>query len=649
MNRRYHLLAQLLMSTSTMAVTLGGGAAPVDIAPSNSTAPAISGTPQVGSLLTASTGVWSGSPTPTYAYQWNRAGSPISGETASSYTVVTADIGQNITVTVTATNTAGSASATSAAVVGQAASTFSPSSLFAASEPGAWYDPSDIERYTATTGPELVTNGDFSSGATGWTATAATVLAVSGGLEVTSTGTAGRIVQNISTVVGKAYRFECSYTPNAGDRAMVSVRAPNDFGPVMTGLSSATFTAGTFVGFFVATSTTAAIRLQAFDTGDVVLFDNVSVKEAPEFGTATMFQDIVGTVPVTGVGQPVGLIWDKSRTINRGVNLVSNGTFTTNTTGWTALASSIASVSGELEVTGSGGSYPRAEQAYTLVVGKTYRMSATVRKGTANGNAYISYTSGPYVDTTSTTNTTLTMVFTATNTSGLATCGIFSGAGTGTAYFDNFVVEEVSPADAFQATAAARPVLQQEAGGQYYLACDGTDDNLVTSSINFTATDKVSVFAGVRKNIEASSTIVELSPAFASNNGSFGLLGSNDIAGTTGGFYRFASRGASPGATSLYQALASGYPAPITNVITATGDIVGDLTTIRVNGTSGASGTGNQGTGNFGTYPLYIGSRATNTLRLNGRIYSLIVLGRAATAGEITDAETWVNGKTGAY
>ena len=649
MNRRYHLLAQLLMSTSTMAVTLGGGAAPVDVAPSNSTAPAISGTPQVGSLLTSSTGVWSGSPTPTYAYQWNRAGTAISGQTGATYTVVTADIGQNITVTVTATNTAGSASATSAAVVGQAASTFSPSSLFAASEPGAWYDPSDIERYTATTGPELVTNGDFSSGATGWTATAATVLAVSGGLEVTSTGTAGRIVQNISTVVGKAYRFECSYTPNAGDRAMVSVRAPNDFGPVMTGLSSATFTAGTFVGFFVATSTTAAIRLQAFDTGDVVLFDNVSVKEAPEFGTATMFQDIVGTVPVTGVGQPVGLIWDKSRTINRGVNLVSNGTFTTNTTGWTALASSIASVSGELEVTGSGGSYPRAEQAYTLVVGKTYRMSATVRKGTANGNAYISYTSGPYVDTTSTTNTTLTMVFTATNTSGLATCGIFSGAGTGTAYFDNFVVEEVSPADAFQATAAARPVLQQEAGGQYYLAFDGTDDFLATSNINLAATNKVTVFAGVRKLSDAvTGTIIETTTNFASNAGAFQIT----APGGTSGDYRFYFRGdtASPGMA------ATTFTAPITNVLTCSYDIAGPDRASeilpRINGaipTLTGLGSGTNQAGNFGNYAAYIGARSTSANRLTGRLYSLIVLGRAATAGEITDAETWVNGKTGAY
>jgi hypothetical protein len=54
--------------------------------------------------------------TVTYAYQWKRGGVNISGATANTYTLVTADIGAMITATVTATNTAGSASATATAV-----------------------------------------------------------------------------------------------------------------------------------------------------------------------------------------------------------------------------------------------------------------------------------------------------------------------------------------------------------------------------------------------------------------------------------------------------------------------------------------------------------------------------------------------------
>jgi hypothetical protein len=51
-----------------------------------------------------------------YAYQWKRGGVNISGATANTYTLVTADLGAMITATVTATNAAGSASATAAGV-----------------------------------------------------------------------------------------------------------------------------------------------------------------------------------------------------------------------------------------------------------------------------------------------------------------------------------------------------------------------------------------------------------------------------------------------------------------------------------------------------------------------------------------------------
>lgn len=90
----------------------GGGDGGVP-APVNSVAPVITGTAREGQTLSASTGTWSGSPT--YAYQWKRGGANIGGATANEYTAVTADVGSVLTVTVTATNVGGSASATSAA------------------------------------------------------------------------------------------------------------------------------------------------------------------------------------------------------------------------------------------------------------------------------------------------------------------------------------------------------------------------------------------------------------------------------------------------------------------------------------------------------------------------------------------------------
>ncbi|MEF2551983.1 hypothetical protein VQ042_11530 [Aurantimonas sp. A2-1-M11] len=88
----------------------------IEFAPTNSALPVISGTTAEGQTLTSTTGTWSGYPTPTYAYQWKRDGVAISGATASTYTLVAADVGTTITVTVTATNSEGSDTATSAGV-----------------------------------------------------------------------------------------------------------------------------------------------------------------------------------------------------------------------------------------------------------------------------------------------------------------------------------------------------------------------------------------------------------------------------------------------------------------------------------------------------------------------------------------------------
>jgi hypothetical protein len=83
--------------------------------PANTVAPAVTGTAVVGSLLSCTTGTWTGSPTITYTYQWKRNGVNIGGATASTYTLVQADAGNtaNIKCTVTATNGAGAVPADS--------------------------------------------------------------------------------------------------------------------------------------------------------------------------------------------------------------------------------------------------------------------------------------------------------------------------------------------------------------------------------------------------------------------------------------------------------------------------------------------------------------------------------------------------------
>ena len=88
-------------------------------APVNTAAPAITGSAQAGQILTTSEGTWSGSPPPTFSYAWQRCNSSgsgcatLSGQQSSTYALAAADIGSTLRSLVTATNTAGTATAQS--------------------------------------------------------------------------------------------------------------------------------------------------------------------------------------------------------------------------------------------------------------------------------------------------------------------------------------------------------------------------------------------------------------------------------------------------------------------------------------------------------------------------------------------------------
>ncbi len=193
---------------------------------------------------------------------------------------------------------------------------------------------------------------------------------------------------------------------------------------------------------------------------------------------------------------------------------------------------------------------------------------------------------------------------------------------------------------------AARP-LYKTSGGLHWMQFDGVDDSLSTAAINFTSTDKMSVFGGVRKNSAFDSILVELGPTTLSTAGSF-YVGSDLFASTT---WDATLRGSS----STPGAYVTGYTTPVTSILSVLFDIaqttIDDEIKWRIDGvakiatTSGAT----SGTGNFSNNALNIAMRESGILAFNCRIYSLIVLGRLATTQEITDTETWVNTKTGAY
>lgn len=199
---------------------------------------------------------------------------------------------------------------------------------------------------------------------------------------------------------------------------------------------------------------------------------------------------------------------------------------------------------------------------------------------------------------------------------------------------------------ATQATAAARPILRQTAGGLYYLEFDGVDDCLATGSVNFTGTNKMTVFAGVRKLSDAAAgDIVNLGTS-SSDAGSFNL-GSRLYAS---GDYGMVMRNGSANSVQNFTA----YTAPITNTLTALFDQVGanidQELALRVNGAlsgKGAVSVFSAASSNFANAILHVGRRGSTTLPFNGHLFGLIVRGALTAGDDLTEAEGFMAAKTG--
>ena len=197
---------------------------------------------------------------------------------------------------------------------------------------------------------------------------------------------------------------------------------------------------------------------------------------------------------------------------------------------------------------------------------------------------------------------------------------------------------------AVQTTSSKRPIYT-EGSGLAWLAFDGVDDAMVTGAIDFTGTDKVSVFSGVRKLDDSSFGILyELSSNTNSSNGSlWASPGYSGRGSDSGAFWSASGKG-----TALQNATTSEtFSAPQTVVQTHLVDISGDTITLRINGTQEAQTSDDLGTGNFGSYPLFIGARNQSSLYFKGNLYGLIIPGKAALADEIASTEAYMAAKSG--
>ena len=173
-----------------------------------------------------------------------------------------------------------------------------------------------------------------------------------------------------------------------------------------------------------------------------------------------------------------------------------------------------------------------------------------------------------------------------------------------------------------------------------WLRCSG-GQSMVTPSINFTGTDKMTVLVGVRKLSDAAiGAVLEVGNLGTVTNG----VSITAPQATATGNYGFQS-----GGSSLVSVAGATYAAPISNVLAGIGNVSGQNATLRANGVQIATSGASQGTGNYGNYPLYLFARNQASLFFNGLAGPIVVRGAQSSAAEIANAEAWINAQQKVY
>ena len=185
---------------------------------------------------------------------------------------------------------------------------------------------------------------------------------------------------------------------------------------------------------------------------------------------------------------------------------------------------------------------------------------------------------------------------------------------------------------AFQTVSASRPILRKNAEtGANYLEFDGTNDFLQTANIDFTATDKVGLFAGLNRTGNANvGTVLETGSSFTNPTGGFGIRCPVGVGTDT--LNLLASAGGSSVSTgevvSPDMLVYSGFID--LSKTTAIEQINFKVNGVLVNTTR----SGLAGNGNLANVPVYIGRRAGVSRPFSGHIYGLIGIGKLVSDNE---------------
>lgn len=407
---------------------------------------------------------------------------------------------------------------------------------------------------------------------------------------------------------------------------------------------------------------------------------------------STLFQDTAGTIPVTGVEQPVGLMLDKSgrgnhasqptttaRPILRALyNLLPNTVFAGAVSGtaatsvqptgwgkvfWTAGSINVDNSASDLAITFST-TLGRMVIGYTIPVteGQVYVCSADIEvlsgsytaqsvidfTGSGTGHVRQYFLDGVPIDTASPVSSGR-LVCVLTVGSGVSTTTFRLGSGANASRTG--VIKVSRPDVRLLADSGILPGYQRVTsatdydtiGFPVYLKPDGVDDFMQTAqSVNLSGTAKMSAVVGVTKLTDASRAIVY------EHGTSFGLPGnfSLEAPGAAIGPYFYAGYNGGSGAATIGL---TGISAPATLVGTLQNHLDTPWRKLTVNKLAPVTNTVNNGAGPFASTIAYLFARTGTAFRFAGRFYGLLIVGRACSAGEMNSMRQYMRNKTRAY
>jgi len=196
----------------------------------------------------------------------------------------------------------------------------------------------------------------------------------------------------------------------------------------------------------------------------------------------TLYQDAAGTTPVTGAGDPVGLVLDAKGVIGDDV------LGATDSTDWTAYASNTVADDGDSVLityvdNGAGANIALSTLIPAMIdTSKTFKIEYDVKANAGALEVRIQNLTANSVKQAATVGSYVTQTFIGSWDGGGGILLDFFGMGAGESVnVKNLSVKEYTGNHATQSTAAARPLYQVDGSSLPYLDDDGIDDALTVT------------------------------------------------------------------------------------------------------------------------------------------------------------------------